>query len=78
MVKRRRDNRANWQFVLDAEGASWSWQRTAPDNTVEHSERSFGSLPECAAHAATRGYAQWKNDERREVRCGRDALLLAD
>jgi hypothetical protein len=64
--------------MLDAEAASWSWEKTAPDSTVERSERSFSSLPECAADAATRGYAQWKNDERREVTRGRDALLLAD
>lgn len=78
MVQTSTEKRDNWQFLVDAEGRSWSWERSRPDGAVERSGRSFGSLQECAADASIRGYGQWKNDERRQITAGRDALLMAD
>jgi hypothetical protein len=72
------DKRDKWQFVIDADGHAWVWEKTRADGSVERSARSFGSLHECSADAGTHGYGVWKNDERRQVERGVDALVMVD
>jgi hypothetical protein len=78
MTRTTIEKRDDWQFVLDADEDAWVWERTRADSTVERSARSFGSLHECAADASTRGYGGWKNNERRQITPGCDALLLVE
>ena len=77
MDETSREKRDNWQFVIDPGAASWSWERTRPDGETERSPGAFGSLQDCASDARTHGYGEWKNDERRQITSGRDALLTA-
>ena len=77
MVQASPEKRDNWQFIIDPNAGSWSWERTRPDGAIERSERAFGSLQDCASDASTQGYGGWKSDERRQITAGRDALLMA-
>jgi hypothetical protein len=77
MVQTSREKRDNWQFVIDPDAASWAWERTRADGAIERSDGAFGSLQDCASDARTHGFGGWKNDERRQITAGRDALLTA-
>jgi hypothetical protein len=78
MTTKITDKRDRWQFVIETDARSWVWERTRADGTVERSVHGFGSLHECAADAGTHGYGEWKNDERRQVTPGVDALVMVD
>ena len=71
----QKENREQWQFLIDPANASWTWERRRPDGNVDHAERFFGSLHECAAEASHHGFAKWKDDERRRVATLSDPLL---
>jgi hypothetical protein len=59
------DRRRQWKFSLKEKDGSWAWHVSSHGKTQESSARSFNTLDECLADAASHGYVVYEDTERR-------------